>query len=56
MLVALLLLLVLAVLFGGLGVLVAPAFFVALAAALVLLAVSGGVYVRRGSGRRWRAY
>lgn len=56
MVAALVLLLLLAVLFGGLGVLVAPAFFVALIVALVLRALSGGVYVRRGSGRRWRAY
>lgn len=43
----LLLLLLLVLLFGGLGVFVAKAFFIALAVALVLSIVSGGFYIGR---------
>ncbi len=47
MLAALLVLLLLVLLFGGLGIFVAKVFFIALAVALLLSIVSGGFYVGR---------
>jgi hypothetical protein len=47
MLAALLLLVVLIVLFGGLGIFVAKVFFVALAIVFLVSLLSGGFYVRR---------
>ena len=48
MLAALLLLVLLVLLCGGLGLFVAKVFFIALAIALVLSLVTGGLYVGRG--------
>jgi hypothetical protein len=46
--VALLLLLILGILlFGGLGLIVAKVFFIALAAMLILSVISGGFYIGR---------
>jgi len=47
MLAALLVLLLLILLFGGLGIFVAKVFFIALAIALLVSIVSGGLYLGR---------
>ncbi|MCO5203359.1 MAG: hypothetical protein M9925_16880 [Chloroflexi bacterium] len=47
MLGVLLLLLLMIILFGGLGVFVAKVFFIALAITLLLSVVSGGLYIGR---------
>jgi hypothetical protein len=47
MLAALLLLVLLVLLFGGLGIFVAKVFFIALAVAVVLALVSGGLFFGR---------
>ena len=47
MLAALLVLLLLILLFGGLGIFVAKVFFIALAIALLVSLVSGGLYLGR---------
>jgi hypothetical protein len=52
----LLILLVLALVFAGLGAFAAPAFSLGLLVVLLFFALSGGVYVRRGRRRRWRSF
>ena len=47
MLLALVLLLLLVLLFGGLGVFVAKVFFIALAAVLIMSLLAGSSYMRR---------
>jgi hypothetical protein len=47
MLAALLLILLLVLVFGGLGIFVAKVFFIALAVAILLSLITGGLYIGR---------